>query len=148
MQRDTFFGLIHTNDLLLAAFCKVFLSFKKKKGILVVDWTFFSIPSAAQPTCRREGGRVWLGFSLCWGDEQQRAQHAGTDPPGCSGHPHPPLPWKPSSSHPQQGQCVSGSEVLFTLRWTDLMCFTVYLYIFLFFECLLTHYEGSFCGST
>ncbi|KAG7234530.1 hypothetical protein INR49_004498 [Caranx melampygus] len=25
-------------------------------------------------------------------------------PAGCSGHPHPPLPWKTSSPRPQQGQ--------------------------------------------
>lgn len=65
------------------------------------------VSAAAGPTHGqwREGCGVRLGLGLSGGDEQQRGQHAGPDPSGRSGHPHPPLPWEPSGPRPQQGQC-------------------------------------------
>lgn len=75
--------------------------------LIQISYKFFPrVSPAAQPTCRHwwEGGRVRVSLGLCWGDEQQRAQHAGPDPSGCSGHPHPPLSWKPSAPRPQQGR--------------------------------------------
>lgn len=68
---------------------------------------FLLVSTAAQPNYRnrRKGGRVWVGLSLGRRDEQQRAQHAGSDPSGCSGHPNPPLTWKPSSPWSYKGWC-------------------------------------------
>lgn len=95
--------------------------------------------SASHPTCGREGSCLRLSLGISRGDEQQRAQYAGPDTTGCSGHPHPPLSWKPSAACSHQGQCERGVWTKNNIYYSLLN--TVCLHVG--GQCLLARYSSN-----